>query len=77
MVTATKPAPRPVLFEFDRIVKARDVADERIALADTEGDVRWWARLRDVCEEMLAGSLPESELADWLSEYDIESEVMR
>lgn len=77
MVTAVKPAPRPMPFEFDRIVRARDIADERIAMADREGDVKWWARLRDVCEEMLTGSLPESELADWLDEYEISDEVLR
>lgn len=77
MVTATKPAPRPVLFEFDRIVKARDIADERIALADREGDVKWWARLREAMEAMIAGELPEDELGDWLEEFGIADEVTK
>jgi hypothetical protein len=77
MVTATKPAPRPMPFEFDRIVRARDIADERISMADREGDVKWWARLREAMEAMIAGEMPEDELGDWLEEFGLESEVLR
>ena len=77
MVTATKHAPPPRLFEFDRIVKARDLADERLSLCETTTDIVWWSRLRDAMEEMLAGERDEDELGDWVGEYELQQEMER
>lgn len=53
-----------------------DIAEEHLDRETTTvRGMRWWGRLRSVMTGMLSGQRTESDLGEWIAEYDLADEL--
>jgi hypothetical protein len=59
-------------FNADLIERALAVAEERLGRENlSPSDRRWYALLESVLADMLTGQRTESDLGEWIAEYEI------
>ncbi len=70
-MVAESRTPTPILFELDLIERVRDLSEERFAATGSAD----WSALTEFTEDVIAGRRDESEIGQWIEQYQIEEEL--